>query len=308
MSDHPLISIALCTYNGERFLQQQLDSLLAQDYPRLEIIAVDDASADGTARILLDLAARDGRVKVYVNPSNLGFARNFERALTLCAGDWIAPCDQDDLWHPEKLSRLMNSRGQNDLVYCDSELVDESGRSLGQRVSGRFHFYAGADPRAFTFINCISGHAMLFSRELLRRALPLPASVYHDWWLAFVAANGRGIGCLPEPLVKFRQHGGNASDFTGQQVRKKEPTALQKFQRETLSLQALASFNGTHQRFFQQVAERWQRRQGHLFGWALAWLLFKSRHAVFVIRKTPPALRFKHIFKLCRGLRAGGSA
>lgn len=305
--EYPLISIALCTYNGERFLQQQLDSLLAQDYPRLELIAVDDASTDGTARILLDLAARDGRVKAYVNPANLGFARNFERALTLCAGDWIAPCHQDDLWHPQKLSRLMNARGQADLVYCDSELIDENDSSLGQRVSERFHFYAGSDPRAFTFINCISGHAMLFSRELLNRALPLPAAVYHDWWLAFVAANGRGIACLPEALVQFRQHGSNVSNFTGQQAKAK-PAALQKFQRETLALKALADFNGTHRQFFQQVVEYWLRRQGHLFGWALACLLFKSRHAVFVIRSTPPALRFKHIFKLCRGIQGGSVA
>ena len=97
-TEQPLVSIAICTYNGERFLKKQIDSLLNQGYSNIEIIAVDDRSTDRTWDMLQEYAQKDKRVQTYQNEKNLGYARNFEKAITLCKGDFIALADQDDIW------------------------------------------------------------------------------------------------------------------------------------------------------------------------------------------------------------------
>jgi glycosyltransferase involved in cell wall biosynthesis len=98
-----LISVALCTYNGARFIRGQLDSLLAQTHRNIEVLAADDASTDDTVSILQEYAERDPRVRVLVNRHNMGFKKNFEQVISSCRGSFIAPCDQDDIWFPEKL-------------------------------------------------------------------------------------------------------------------------------------------------------------------------------------------------------------
>jgi glycosyltransferase involved in cell wall biosynthesis len=132
-----LISIALCTWNGERYLAEQLDSLLAQDHHALELVACDDASTDGSWDILQRYAPRFAQRRLLRNTRNLGVHANFQQALALCRGEWIAPCDQDDIWAPHKLSRLLGAAADATLVYCDSQLVDGQGRPLGERVSDR---------------------------------------------------------------------------------------------------------------------------------------------------------------------------
>jgi glycosyltransferase involved in cell wall biosynthesis len=138
MSNHganPLISIALCTFNGAVHLREQVDSLLAQSYKELEIVAVDDCSTDATRAMLEDYQRRDPRLRVLVNPSNLGFKRNFAFAISQCRGEFIAPCDQDDVWDTAKLDELFATIGSNSLAYCDSELIDAQGRSLDKAMS-----------------------------------------------------------------------------------------------------------------------------------------------------------------------------
>lgn len=202
----PKVSIALCVYNGATHLRAQLDSLLAQQHEALEIIASDDASSDASVAILAEYAARDTRLKVSRNPQNLGFSANFAQTLSRCNGDFICPSDQDDVWHPEKITRLLAAIGEHDLTYCDSTMVDAAGRSLGRRLSQDRAMYSGRDPLAFLLTNCISGHAMLFRRSLLTRALPMPPALYYDWWLAIVAACGQGVRYIDAPLVQFRRH------------------------------------------------------------------------------------------------------
>src|SRR5690606_33629827 len=112
--DSPLISIALCTYNGEKFLAEQLDSIVNQTYKNIEIIAVDDCSTDRTLTILQKYASKDVRVKVYSNKTNKGYSKNFEYAISLCTGDYIAVSDQDDIWVSDKLELLINKIRIND--------------------------------------------------------------------------------------------------------------------------------------------------------------------------------------------------
>lgn len=215
----PKVSIALCVYNGAAHLREQLDSLLAQQHAPLEIIASDDASSDASAAILAEYAARDTRLKVLCNSQNLGFSANFAQTLSGCTGDFICPSDQDDVWHPEKITRLLAAIGDHDLAYCDSLMVDATGRSLGRRLSQDRAMYSGRDPLVFVLTNCISGHAMLFRRSLVLRALPMPAALYYDWWLAIVAACGQGVVYVDAPLVQFRRHDRTVTTLGGVQQR-----------------------------------------------------------------------------------------
>lgn len=200
------VSVALCVYNGERHLREQLDTVLAQRGVDLEVIAVDDGSSDGSVALLHDYAARDPRLQVHVNPENLGPLRSFERAMSLGRGEFIAPCDQDDLWQPQKLARLLARIGEADLAYCDSEYIDDAGRSHGRRISSDLAMMSGREPLQFVFANSVSGHASLVRRSLFDAARPFPPGLFHDWWLAMCAAARGGVVYLDEPLVQFRRH------------------------------------------------------------------------------------------------------
>lgn len=207
----PLISVALATYNGEKYLREQLDSVLAQVHVAIEIVAVDDASTDGTLAILNDYARRDARFKVYANPRNVGVGATFERAMSLTSGELIAPCDQDDTWQADKLARLAGAIGECDLAYCDSLLVDANGVTMNERISDRMPMMHGRYAMAFTLRNSVSGHASLMRRSLFEIARPFPATMYYDWWLALCAATRNGIAYVDEPLVHFRRHAATVS-------------------------------------------------------------------------------------------------
>lgn len=202
----PRVSVALCVYNGERHLREQLDTVLAQRDVELEVIAVDDGSSDGSVALLREVAARDPRLQVHVNPENLGPLRSFERAMSLGSGEFIAPCDQDDRWQPQKLAKLLACIGDADLAYCDSEYIDDAGVAHGRGISSDLTMMSGHEPLQFVFSNSVSGHALLVRRTLFDAARPFPPGLFHDWWLAMCAAARGGVVYLDEALVQFRRH------------------------------------------------------------------------------------------------------
>ncbi|MGH8171623.1 MAG: glycosyltransferase [Rhodanobacteraceae bacterium] len=206
MESMPLITIALCTYNGERYLAEQIASLQAQTGVRIEIVAIDDASEDATPAMLRSIAERDPRVRVFANPRNLGPTPSFERAMELGTGEFIAPCDQDDVWASDKLAKLLAAIGTHDLAYCDSAFIDAHGKPTDRKVSDRMAMMSGRRPMPFVFRNSVSGHASLVRRSLFDLTRPFPADVYHDWWLALCAASRNGVIYLDEALVEFRRH------------------------------------------------------------------------------------------------------
>ena len=104
-----MISIAMATYNGEKYLAEQLDSILAQTVQDFELIVCDDCSSDSTAEILSRYAEKDSRIKIFVNEKNLGFVKNFEKAVSLCSGEYIALSDQDDVWFAGHLEILLRN-------------------------------------------------------------------------------------------------------------------------------------------------------------------------------------------------------
>jgi hypothetical protein len=305
MQTPPLISIALCTYNGERFLRGQVESLLAQDYPSFEIVAVDDASTDGSASTLDAIAARDPRLRVFRNATNLGFRLNFERAMGLCRGELIAPSDQDDLWRKDKLRLLQGALGDAAAAYCDSELIDARGRLLGRRLSQKFRMARIDEPASFLFDNCVAGHALLLRRTLLERALPIPEGMFHDWWLAFVAAAAGGIAWCPEPLVQYRQHAGTVTDIAHLRRRpRKAPGHSQaRLEADERRLRAFAEhLRGSADGLVGAVVKLWLARKDQLVCPALFGLAIRNRERIFAFRRDS-ARRGLAAAKLLVGLR-----
>jgi hypothetical protein len=144
---------------------------------------------------------------VFENEANLGHLRSFEKCMALCSAPLIAPCDQDDVWHPRKLATLARVIGDADMAYCDSAYIDGEGRPLGRcNTDDLKTMHSGRDPLKYAFQNTVSGHALLVRREVFDAALPFPSLLYHDWWLAMRAAAGNGVVYVDEPLVQFRRH------------------------------------------------------------------------------------------------------
>lgn len=214
-----MVSIALATYNGEKYLKEQVDSLLAQTYKDIEIVACDDGSSDTTVKILQDYAAKDSRIKVFINEKNLGFAKNFEKIISNCRGEFIALCDQDDVWTEDHVECLVNSIGDNDLVCGNAFLTDSelnnSGIDLFSTTDCEFlpqkkedwFFY-------FLHFGFFQGACTLFRKSLAETALPIPEGIkFHDYWLSLTAAYRNGVKYLPEKcLIYYRQHGNNITD------------------------------------------------------------------------------------------------
>lgn len=215
-------SVAMCTYGGARFVGAQLESIAAQTRPPDELVVCDDRSPDETARMVEDFAARAPfPVRLHVNERNLGSTKNFERAISLCEGDLIALCDQDDVWLPSKLARLeeeFRRRPRAALVFSDAEVADESGRTTGRRLwesvrigreelerlrvgKGLGDLLSGAT---------VTGATAALRADLKRLVLPIPEGLplIHDAWIALLAACVAEVSAIEEPLILYRRHAG----------------------------------------------------------------------------------------------------
>ena len=175
------ISICIATYNGEKYLKDQLDSLVKQSVRPYEVILQDDCSIDKTVEIAKTYKKKLN-LNIIVNEVNLGFKKNFELVLSKATGDLIAPCDQDDIWSENKLEVLSSQIDNYSLIYSNSLLIDSDGNSLNKRISDRLknNFTDTDTPINFIYANSISAHAMLFKKELLKYIFPFPKLMYFD--------------------------------------------------------------------------------------------------------------------------------
>jgi glycosyltransferase involved in cell wall biosynthesis len=213
LPDQERIAICLATFNPDsRLLRGQIESLREQSDTGWICVISDDASDPESYAAIQALVDGDPRFVLSRCTERLGFYRNFERALRMAPADCglVALCDQDDVWHRDKLTRLRAGLGNAALVYCDMRLVDETGRVLRDTLwRGRAN--NRTNMASMLIANTVTGAACLMRREVITRALPFPDSPgieFHDHWLALVAMGCGELAYIPEPLYDYVQHRG----------------------------------------------------------------------------------------------------
>jgi glycosyltransferase involved in cell wall biosynthesis len=283
----PLISIVLCTYNGEDFLRAQLDSLVAQTYANLEFVVCDDCSTDGT-RAILEEYARDERFRLHFNEENLGYSRNFEQGTAMTRGQYISFCDQDDIWMHDKIERLYKAIEGYSLVFSDSLLVDKEGKSLGKKLSDIRRLLSFSDTKGFVFYNMVSGHTMLIERAVLEKGLPIPHKEYHDWWFAVIAATLRGGLYLDEVLTHYRQHDKtvtiNIVDKRNHRSRARWER-WEKYQRDLRWIgDIIGVTSGQERAFLERLLALYKKKEG-AFSWPLFLFIMRHQQELFRYRK-----------------------
>lgn len=218
------VAIVMATYNGCRFIEEQIRSIQAQDYPNWVLYIRDDGSSDGTVQKILQIAQQDHRVRFVSDEfGNQGAIGNFSVLMNFALqedADYVFFADQDDVWAPEKMSVMLAAMQELDmkfgskmplLVHCDLIVVNEKLKT----ISDSFVKYSRLSPTAADLgvllcQNQVTGCASVINRALLEMACPVPRTVLmHDWWLALLAAATGKVGFVPKPLVQYRQHAGN---------------------------------------------------------------------------------------------------
>ncbi|MCU1403634.1 MAG: hypothetical protein JWM70_1958 [Microbacteriaceae bacterium] len=218
------ISVALCTHNGASFLEEQLRSILAQDLRPNEIVISDDASTDDTLDVIRtvtdDLVAASIDVRVLQNAEPLGVTANFEQAVLACSGELVALCDQDDVWHSNRLLAAVSRFEQSPdllLLSSNAQLVDEAGESIGHSLFEGLDITedtlaavrAGRGFHELLRRNLATGATTLLRRRLVEIAVPFPEPWVHDEWLTVIAAATGRFEIADERLIDYRQHEGN---------------------------------------------------------------------------------------------------
>jgi glycosyltransferase involved in cell wall biosynthesis len=212
------ISVAMCTYNGENFLSEQLDSIARQSRLPDELVICDDGSSDRSQEIVRQFAQYTPIPVIFeVNEQNLRSTKNFEKAIGLCRSSIVTLADQDDVWYEHKLSKIEATFAGSDnvaAVFSDADLIDEQSRPLGLRLWPTFSFDA-AKQRRFAEEDALSvlvrhpvvtGATMAFRRDLFDQMTPIPAHEVHDQWMSFLLAAAGNVALIPEPLMQYRRH------------------------------------------------------------------------------------------------------
>jgi hypothetical protein len=215
------LSAVVATYQGERYLLEQLRSMLEQTIGLDEIVIVDDCSTDSTLAIAEDVKSNSAiPIRILPCDSNVGIRRNFERGLLATSGDIVFLADQDDAWRSDKVARVLeefNMRPGLNLLFTNARLIDQAGNPLHDtlfralRIAGseRRRVRSGQAFEALLRRNLATGTTMAIRRSALLGSLPIPEGWLHDEWIAMATAACGQIDFLDLPLTDYRQHDGN---------------------------------------------------------------------------------------------------
>lgn len=212
------IDILLATYNGEKYLKEQIESILNQTHNNFRLIISDDCSKDTTRDIIREYAKKDNRIKYYFQDKNLGYVKNFEFLLSTVQNTVYALSDQDDIWKPEKIEKYLEKMEQEnaDLVFGDLEIVNEN----LEIINKSFNTYMNLNRKIekcenyemLYLYNCVTGCTILAKQKLLKKILPMPTNtkhICHDYWIALITSIYGKIAYVKQPYIKYRQHGDN---------------------------------------------------------------------------------------------------
>ncbi|MBC8386093.1 MAG: glycosyltransferase family 2 protein [Candidatus Cloacimonetes bacterium] len=220
-------SIALCSYNGEKFIREQLESILNQTHPVDEIIICDDGSQDSTISILRDFENKyKSVIKVHQNRINLGFIKNFEKAISIASGEIIFLSDQDDIWKKDKIEKTLKVFDKNPdcyYVFSDAERIDEKGNKLEKSFweeleftpQKRLMFFKGFQKEILLKNNVVNGASTAIRSKFKQLLFPFSQLFPHDHWIALIFSFLDNKGGIPfdEPLISYRIHRKQALGF-----------------------------------------------------------------------------------------------
>lgn len=212
------IDVLMATYNGEKYLKEQIESVLNQTYKNIRLVISDDCSKDGTINILKQYE-NDKRIEVHYHEKNQGYIKNFEYLLKQVKNNIYMLSDQDDVWMPEKIRKTYEKLIKNDadMVFADLEVVDENLKT----IYPSFNKFMLLDRKINKYINsyklnylynCITGCTLMSKSKWIKDILPIPTDskyLIHDHWIGIIVSLNGKIVYMPEKYIKYRQHGNN---------------------------------------------------------------------------------------------------
>ena len=213
------IDVLLATYNGEKYLKEQIDSILEQTYKNIRLIISDDCSKDRTPEILKEYQQNDDRIELHIQKSNLGVVKNIEFLLKQVKSPYYMLADQDDYWLPEKVEKSLEKlKKENvDLVFGDLEVVDKNLKTMYSSfndymlLTRKINKYIDSYKVNYLY-NCVTGCTVLAKKETIEKILPVPTNskrLIHDHWIGLMVALNGKLAYIPEKYIKYRQHGNN---------------------------------------------------------------------------------------------------
>lgn len=213
------IDVLLATYNGEKYIKEQIDSILDQTYENIRLIISDDCSKDKTQEILKEYEKKDNRIELYIQEKNLGVVKNIEFLLKQVKNKYYMLSDQDDIWLPEKIEKSLETLLENnaDLVFGDLEVVNQDLKTMYPSfgdfmlLNKKIHKYINSNMLNYIY-NCVTGCTILAKKETIQKILPLPKKskyLIHDHWIGLMTSIYGKVAYMPEKYIKYRQHGNN---------------------------------------------------------------------------------------------------
>ena len=213
------IDILLATYNGEKYVAEQIESILNQTYQNFNLIISDDCSKDNTTNILKEYAKKDKRIILHLQEKNLGVVKNIEFLLRQVKNNLYMLSDQDDVWIKEKVEKTVEKleKENADLVFGDLEVVDKNLNTiypsfgdfmlLNKKIKKYINSY-----KVNYLYNCVTGCTVLSKKKFIDKILPLPTNskfLIHDHWIGLIVSLNGKLAYMPEKYIKYRQHGDN---------------------------------------------------------------------------------------------------
>lgn len=215
-TDRPLVSILMAVYKPDpRWFKEQLVSLDSQDYGNSELIICDDCPSEPLDEKLVAEYIKNIPYEIVHNENNLGSNKTFERLTKMGRGKYFSYCDQDDIWHPDKVSRMVGvlEKTGSPLVCSDLKIIDGNGKKIADSITEirKRHVFLEGEGLTGTLLvrNFVTGCAMMIRSEIAKASVPFVDSLVHDHWLAINAALRGRIEVIREPLIDYRQHTGN---------------------------------------------------------------------------------------------------
>ena len=314
------IDILLATYNGEKYLKEQIESILNQTYSNFRLLISDDCSQDNTLEILKEYEEKDDRVEVFLQEQNLGYVKNFEFLLSQVENEIYALSDQDDIWLDDKLECAVNKLEEEnaDLYFSDLYLIDQNGKQISDSFWKEKGFYKkiikDKKYKGLILNNYVTGCTIVSKKQYIKDIIPFPKDMMHDYWIALVTSLKGKIIYDRQPHIKYRQHGNNQ---IGSKMKSQEMNSLDQIRNMFIDIKIKhfeiliineKLFNEKEQRINKKALEYFKKlskkKYINLSNWGLYYKLYKYENfkyyiANFIILNIPILGRF--IYKLKKG-------